>query len=213
MKRAAHGFTLLETLVALAILGVVLTTVFSVIGGGLRTAQRDEDRVLLALMAQNLMVRSRLDLVPTNGPLSGTIEGGLRWRIESEPYRVPPPVVTELREGRDGNDREANGERSLGERLKEHFGSSDDEDEGTGRSARFGRQADEAAGENETSGDAGPRFGRSESDSSESGNERPRRPRDEVRLRLVRVTVEKGRESFVLTGLAVEPRRERNRFR
>ena len=63
-RAAAAGFTLLETLVALAILGIVLTAVYGVFGSGLRTAQRDEDRLLLALVARNLLARSALDLYP-----------------------------------------------------------------------------------------------------------------------------------------------------
>ena len=94
MNRAA-GFTLLETLVALAILGVVMATVFGVIGSGLRSAHRDEDRLLLGLVAENLLVRSHLDLNPIEGTRSGDIGGGLRWRIESEPYVLPKDILPE----------------------------------------------------------------------------------------------------------------------
>ena len=78
---------------ALAILGIVLTTVFGVIGSGLRAAHRDEDRLLLGLVAQNLLARSRLDLTTADGPRSGDIGGGLRWRIESEPYVLPEDIL------------------------------------------------------------------------------------------------------------------------
>ena len=97
--RGDDGFTLLETLVALAILGVVMSTVYGVIGSGLRSAHRDEDRLLLGLVAQNLLVRSRLDLDPAGGSLSGDIGGGLRWRIESEPYEVPEDILPEAPPG------------------------------------------------------------------------------------------------------------------
>ena len=80
---------------ALAILGVVMATVFGVIGSGLRSAHRDEDRLLLGLVAQNLLVRSQLDLNPIEGTRSGDIDGGLRWRIESEPYVLPKDILPE----------------------------------------------------------------------------------------------------------------------
>ena len=75
-----------------------MTTVFGIFGSGLRSAHRDEDRLLLGLVAQNLLERSRLDLNPLGGPHSGDIGGGLRWQIDSEPYVVPdnilPPPTT-----------------------------------------------------------------------------------------------------------------------
>jgi type II secretion system protein I len=188
----AAGFTLLETLVALALLGIVLTTVFGLIGSGLRAAHRDEDRLLLALVAQNLLARSRLDLTPTgDGPLSGDIGGGLRWRIDSQPYEppenilpeAPPPQPGLSRLGEDGPDEEI-GASAMAER------------EGAG----FGRDAGAEAGaeSDATDGDlAGP------------GEREREQEREQVRLRLVRVTVEKGEQRFELTSLAAEPRRER----
>ena len=113
MSRAKAGFTLLETLVALAILGVVMATVFGVFGSGLRAAHRDEDRLLLGLVAQNLLVRSRLDLNPSGGALSGDIGGGLRWRIESEPYEIPKDILPEKPKAEDeeqgGDDHDGHG--------------------------------------------------------------------------------------------------------
>ena len=66
------------------------------LGSGLRSAHRDEDRLLLGFVAQNLLVRSRLDLNPIAGPRSGDIGGGLRWRIESEPYVLPKDILPEM---------------------------------------------------------------------------------------------------------------------
>ena len=90
------GFTLLETLVALAILGVVMATVFGVIGSGLRSAHRDEDRLLLGLVAAEPAgaqpSRSQPD---RRDQRSGDIGGGLRWRIESEPYVLPKDILPE----------------------------------------------------------------------------------------------------------------------
>jgi type II secretion system protein I len=193
--RRAAGFTLLETLVALAILGVVLTTVFGIIGGGLRAAHRDEDRLLLALVAQNLLARSRLDLAPTEGPLSGDIGGGLRWWIEAEPYEPPEGILPEAPSAR--------------ERESGLSPSGDEEGE-----------ADEGLTSGLASEPRDPNLGGGATDAEEAGGgfgsagQREReQQRERVRLRLVRVTVEKGGQRFDLTSLAAEPRRERPNFR
>jgi type II secretion system protein I len=179
--RGDSGFTLLETLVALAILGIVMSTVYAVIGSGLRTAHRDEDRLLLGLVAQNLLARSHYDLNPRDGALSGDIGGGLRWRIESEPYAVPegllpeaPPAFDELALRPSGEEEAADaGAGGLGARA-----SADRRESGLGTSEDAA--ADGRAGE-------------------------PAPPRAPLRLRLVRVSVEKGDQRYQLSTLAMEP--------
>lgn len=205
--RREDGFTLVETLVALAILGVVLSTVFAVFGNGLRGAHRDEDRLLLALVAQNLLARSRLDYLPDDGALSGDIGDGLRWRIESEPYELPEGLLPEAPEepdllgpaegagaasGRGGLAREARPDSGLDTdaaraSLAERAGQ---ERPGTGAGGLGGEETAAAEGE-------GSPFGETET------------RREPVRLRLVRVTVEKGGLSYELAGLATEPQRDR----
>jgi prepilin-type N-terminal cleavage/methylation domain-containing protein len=186
------GFTLLEALVALAMIGVVLSTVYDVIGSGLRTAHRDEDRLLLGLVAQNLLVRSRLDLDPAGGALSGDIDGGLRWRIESEPYVVPKDILPEAPPAGDkpllppreevaekpGTDRAAFGSRAA---MADEPSS-------------LGRAADE--GSIGTSADGG-------SDRADEATEPPK-ARKPLGLRLIRVVVEKGDQRFELSTLAME---------
>lgn len=193
-RHRAAGFTLIEALVALAILGAVLGTVYAIVGEGLRQAKRDEDRLLLALIAQNLLVRSRLDLRAENETLAGDIEGGLRWTIASSPYELPE-LPDELEDEEDEEDGSL-----FGEEERDDAGESD----GLGSGDRFGAReglgardeaaepADEAAGG--TGDDGGP--------SATDGDREPARQQDRLELRLVRVTVEKGGERFELTGLA-----------
>lgn len=213
------GFTLLETLVALAILGVVLTTVFDVFGQGLRAAHRDEDRLLLAMVAQNLMARSRLDYNPGGGTLSGDIEGGLRWEITSAPYEPPPNLLPERPEPTttrqlDRRRDERGGFGSSG--GSSGFGGDSGSGFGSGSSGSYGdRAGDGGFGESRSSlGDrsAGDRaesgFGQREGQ-GEGAEGRQAQPRERLRLRLVRVTVQKGQERFELTSLAMEPRRAR----
>jgi type II secretion system protein I len=201
-RLADAGFTLLETLVALAILGIVLTTVFGVIGSGLRAAHRDEDRLLLGLVAQNLLVRSRLDLTTDDGPRSGDIGGGLVWRIESEPYVppddiLPPPPDPDADRGLRARDGEDGGMETAGADRTEDAGSS------TFNGDRAERQESELGDGAATTSDR-PSLGDRDAGRGGSGGG----GRAEVKLRLVRVTVEKGGQRFELTGLAAEPRRE-----
>ncbi len=185
------GFTLLETLVALAILGIVMSTVYAVIGSGLRTAHRDEDRLLLGLVAQNLLARSHYDLNPRDGALSGDIGGGLRWRIESEPYEVPegllpepPPAFDEPALSPSGQEESADtGGGGLGERA-----------------AGEGGLSDPAPGDRSESGP-----GTSEDAAADGRAGEPAPPRAPLRLRLVRVSVEKGDQRYQLSTLAMEP--------
>jgi type II secretion system protein I len=222
---SAAGFTLLETLVALAILGVVLVTVYGIFGSGLRGASRDEDRLLLALVAQNLLVRSRLDLDARQGPIRGDIQGGLRWEITSEPYKLPegllpeapPPGSEEPRllgddaPAADGAGGPGGGLSRRSDREAEGFGAG-------GETRGFGRQ-DSQGGFGGSGGlgseEGGLGSGEGGLGSGEGGLGSDRGPggqpseREEVRLRLIRVTVQKGGERVDLTSLATEPRRQR----
>ena len=217
-RSGSAGFTLLEALVALAILGVVMATVFGVIGSGLRSAHRDEDRLLLGLVAQNLLARSRLDLNPATGALSGDIGGGLRWRIESEPYVLPDDILPEAlteqdrpslpppEDTDDGNSDEPVASSGFG--TRDAFAAEPDRAGFGSASATAAAAAPERAerpGENREAdaaitGDA----------SEPRGDGQRTSEREPLRLRLVKVTVEKSSERFELTGLALEPRRERS---
>jgi type II secretion system protein I len=196
------GFTLLETLVALAILGVVMSTVYGLIGSGLRSAHRDEDRLLLGLVAQNLLARSQLDLDPAGGTLSGDIGGGLRWRIESQPFQVPEDILPEAPRGLDepllptpGRDGEEPATADLGTRAanaseRESLASTD-------------REATDREAADSSSAQDGP---------GDRASER-QEPKEPLRLRLIRVVVEKGDQQFALSTLAMEAPRERPRQR
>jgi type II secretion system protein I len=82
----AGGFTLLEVLVALGVLALVLTAVFRLFGSGARAVDHVRGEVQLALLAESLLERTRLDLDPAIGPPSGRLPGGVAWRVEREPY-------------------------------------------------------------------------------------------------------------------------------
>ncbi|HET6468997.1 MAG TPA: type II secretion system protein [Geminicoccaceae bacterium] len=85
----AAGFTLLEGLVALGVLALVLTAVLQLFGSGARAVDRRHVELRLALVAESLLERARLDLDPAAGELTGSYPDGLTWRIGREPYVEP----------------------------------------------------------------------------------------------------------------------------
>lgn len=192
------GFTLLETLVALAILGVVMSTVYGVIGSGLRSAHRDEDRLLLGLVAQNLLARSHLDLDPASGNLSGDIGGGLRWRIESEPYAVPEDILPEAAPGVD---------EPLLRPRQEGDGPATGSD-GLGTRAASASETDASSARDRRDAVTGSREDGLGTEGEDADQQEPKQP---LRLRLVRVVVVKGDQRYELSTLAMEPPRDRPR--
>lgn len=82
-----RGFTLLEVLVAMAVLGAVMATVYGMVSGQLRRIARGDEQVTLALFAESLLDRAGLDLT---GASAGATGDGLRWRIDRTPVTLPP---------------------------------------------------------------------------------------------------------------------------
>ncbi len=83
------GFTLLEVLIAFAVLSMTLIAAYQLLGTGLRGSERAE-RVTLALLA----AESKLAEIGGSAPLragrsGGALEGGYRWRAEVRRHREP----------------------------------------------------------------------------------------------------------------------------
>jgi prepilin-type N-terminal cleavage/methylation domain-containing protein len=86
------GFTLLEVLVALAILGVGLGVVFQGISQGLRLRGQSADSVRLSLVTERLLGDLiEREAAPTE-PEEGE-ESGCRWRLEPLERAVAPGGV------------------------------------------------------------------------------------------------------------------------
>lgn len=88
-RTGERGFTLIEVLVALAVLGLVLTAVFRIYGTGTLAVGRGVDELRLALAAETVLARTRLDLDPRQGRAEGSIDG-IDWRMEARPMPLPP---------------------------------------------------------------------------------------------------------------------------
>lgn len=86
MKRGEAGFTLIEALVALAILGVALASVLRAYGAGFRSAERAEMQTHALLLADSRLAEATTML--TEPGESRGREAGYAWRVTASPFPV-----------------------------------------------------------------------------------------------------------------------------
>jgi general secretion pathway protein I len=86
MKRRDAGFTLIEALVALAILGVALAAVLRAYGAGFRSAERSEMQTQALLRAESRLAEAAATLTEP-GERRGDA-GGYAWRVAATPFPV-----------------------------------------------------------------------------------------------------------------------------
>ena len=162
--RSQRGFTLVEVLVALAILGTILATVYSMVSGQLRRIAAGDEQVTLALFAENLLARTAVDL--GGGDFEGSTSDGLRWRISREPVPLPPPPARPQARGSEANagdllgGGQASGQTSgmtmpRAEQGSDGLGSSEGNRAGTGANGIDRRGTDAPDGETRSGGEAG----------------------------------------------------------
>lgn len=84
------GFSLLEILVAFAIMAVALTIVLRIFGAGINTAVVSEEYVLATQIAESMLARVGADIPLQAGQLSGIEGGNYRWLLQIE--ALPPPM-------------------------------------------------------------------------------------------------------------------------
>jgi general secretion pathway protein I len=86
LDRACAGFTLIEVLVALAILAIAFGFAFRALSGGFDRLDRDQKNADALLLAQTTLARVGHDIALQDGTLDGRSEDGFAWRIETAPY-------------------------------------------------------------------------------------------------------------------------------
>lgn len=79
--RARGGFTLLEVLIAFAILAVALGALMQAFSQGLRSVRLAEDYATAAMLAQSKMAEVGTLIPLEDGEHAGTFENGLAWRV------------------------------------------------------------------------------------------------------------------------------------
>jgi general secretion pathway protein I len=80
------GFTLLEVIVALAVLSISLTLILRTLSGGFHHQQRAATLANATALAQSLLARIGGDLPLNAGRQTGSLPNGLLWEIQVIPY-------------------------------------------------------------------------------------------------------------------------------
>ncbi|WP_052121577.1 type IV pilus modification PilV family protein [Inquilinus limosus] len=93
-----RGFTLIEVVVALTILGLILTVIFRIFGTGMTGMARADGLQRAAIVAEGLA--AQLDSLPTplklGSTLSGETDDGYRWRIVADSWDQAPRQTVAL---------------------------------------------------------------------------------------------------------------------
>ena len=112
-----RGFTLLEVVVALTIVGLGVATVLEVFSLGLRLAAKSSEISQARLYGQTVMDEVIVYGGPQSGREEGSFSSGQRWRLEVKTVREPAASLAnpwELKEiGLEVRYREANRDKQL----------------------------------------------------------------------------------------------------
>ena len=85
-RHEENGFTLIEVLVAMAILAVALAAILSAMTTGLRSASRAADATEATELAQSLLAQQEVSLPPEYGETNGSTADGDHWRVAVQPW-------------------------------------------------------------------------------------------------------------------------------
>jgi general secretion pathway protein I len=99
-RRALRGYTLIEVIVAFAILALALTLLLGTLSGATRQVRWADEAGRAALYAQSLLDQVGVGEALQPGHRDGDFEGGrYRWSLDVAPYRdplLPPPAALDL---------------------------------------------------------------------------------------------------------------------
>lgn len=99
-RRSARGFSLLELLVAVAVMGLALTLLYQVDAGAVRGVADYAAQQRASVLARSIL--EARDAVPAQGWQEAGDDAGFSWRVASAPWPTPPglevnaPVLHEV---------------------------------------------------------------------------------------------------------------------
>jgi len=91
-RRAERGFTLIEIVVAIAILGIGLVVIIELFGGGLRLERTSEEYTKAAEFARMKMEDVSLATSLLEGVEQGEFDRDYRWQMEVRKVDLIPPT-------------------------------------------------------------------------------------------------------------------------
>ena len=90
---SARGFTLIEVLVAFAILALTLAALMQVFTAGLRSSDAVDRHLMATMLARSVLDDLGAEIPIAAGERSGEIEQGYRWIVRIQPSATIPSVA------------------------------------------------------------------------------------------------------------------------
>lgn len=111
-----RGFSLLEVLVAFAILAIALGVIMRIFSMGLRNVTVGEDYTRAILLAQSKLASLGVEEPLQTGEQTGAFDEGYRWRVTVQPYDKNQEVIQQEQQGtRSGLSGQTTGQKGGGQ--------------------------------------------------------------------------------------------------
>ena len=85
-KHSGNGFTLLEVLVALAVLAICLAAFIPIFSGTLRQQSHLDDEATATALARSKLAEVGTEIPLKDGTIDGLFENGFKWQLVVAPY-------------------------------------------------------------------------------------------------------------------------------